>query len=447
MKNLVISGLFVALVATLGFAATTQPTYAAPHGNAWGYWSFPGNSLYGRSHNMHRHQYRWGGHYYEDWDEYVDAIQEWLERLYEWRDEHRDRWDDDDAEVEVVTLSAQDVDEDSAVLRGEVDLNDSDYAYVWFEYGESKYDLDEETTHEKVDDSDDEEFEEKIDDLDEGERYYYRAIAKDEDGEKDYGVIRYFTTDGDGNDDEPDARTSSAINIDYDEAELRGTVDMNDFNNGIVFFVYGEDEDAVEDVEDDYSRYADIDEDGDDLQKFRVDADLDGTKTYTPMVTGLDKDTRYYFAIGVEYEDEDDDDTIILGNVYEFRTDDEQGDDEPDATTYSALDIDENSAELRGSVDMNDYNNGKVFFVYGEDEDLIEDVPDEYDEYDDIDEEGEDLQKVLVDSDLDGDDTFERTVTGLDENTTIYYAIGVEYDDDDTDETIILGTVREFETD
>jgi type II secretory pathway pseudopilin PulG len=123
-------------------------------------------------------------------------------------------------------------------------------------------------------------------------------------------------------DDEPDAETESARDVEDNTAELRGEVDMNDFNNGLVFFVYGEDEDQVEDIEDDYDEYSDIDEDGDDLQKFIVDRDLDDDESYRGDVFGLDEETDYYFQICVEYEDDDDDEVIVCGGVEDFETDD-----------------------------------------------------------------------------------------------------------------------------
>jgi len=122
------------------------------------------------------------------------------------------------------------------------------------------------------------------------------------------------------NDVEPEVNTLSARNIKHDRAELRGEVDMNDFKDGRVFFVYGQDEDQVEDIENDYDTYSDIDEDGDDLQKVQVDSRLDGKKSYWRTVWGLDRNTNYYFQICVEYEDEDDDQTIACGGVEEFKT-------------------------------------------------------------------------------------------------------------------------------
>lgn len=227
------------------------------------------------------------------------------------------------SEVEVETryasYSGDDVD-----LYGSVDLNRSDYAYVWFEYGEDD-DMDEETSDKKVTRDSSFKVSLDVDDLDDDEVYYYRAVAKDDEGDRDYGAIRsFYVSDGGSssshNDDEPDVTTDDAEDIEDDEAELHGEVDMNDFNNGYVFFVYGEDEDQVEDVEDE-DEYRDIDEDGDDLQKVVVDTDLDGSRSYWRRVTGLDDDTDHYFRMCVEYEDDDDDETLECGKVEHFETD------------------------------------------------------------------------------------------------------------------------------
>lgn len=121
---------------------------------------------------------------------------------------------------------------------------------------------------------------------------------------------------------EPDVETDNARNIDRYEAELRGEVDMNDAIDGTVFFVYGEDEDQIEDVERDYDSYSDVDEDGDDLQKIRVERRFNGDDTFSEDVEDLNRNTRYYFVLCVEYEDEDEDDTLECGRVEEFRTDD-----------------------------------------------------------------------------------------------------------------------------
>ncbi len=231
--------------------------------------------------------------------------------------------DSDDSEIVVVTRSATDVSDDDALLRGRVaDFNRSDYADVWFEYDIDRSDLDKKTSVERIDEDEDEYFSHRVTNLKDDTNYYFRAVGKDDEGERDYGaIVRFRTDDSSSDEDHPDVTTQSATDIRDDQADLRGYVDMNDFNNGEVFFVYGEDEGQVEDVEDDFNTYSNVDEDGEDLQKVRVDTDLDSSDSYREEVDGLDDNTRHYFSICVGYEDEDDDDVIKCGSVRSFTTD------------------------------------------------------------------------------------------------------------------------------
>ena len=112
------------------------------------------------------------------------------------------------------------------------------------------------------------------------------------------------------------------MNVTRHEATIVGTVDMNDFNNGTVFLLYGEDEDDVLHVRDREDEYDDIREYGDDLQKVRLDGDLDSFDRYEYTITGLDLDTRHYYAIGVSYEDEKEDDVLLLSRIRYFTTED-----------------------------------------------------------------------------------------------------------------------------
>ena len=282
------------------------------------------------------------------------------------------------------------------------------------------------------------------DNLDADTTYYFRACSTDDSG----SVLSFTTDDTQGGNNEPDATTYNEQDVDEDSAELNGYVDMNDFDNGIVFFVYGQDEDRIDDVEQDHDSWNDVDndEDQDDFMNEVVDWDLDGAQSYSQDVYNLDENEDYYFRICVEYENNNSEE-LECGNVKDFDTDGENGDDEPDATTENAQDVDEDSARLHGEIDMNDFDNGRVFFVYGQDEDQIDDVESDYDSYNDVDEDGDDLQKELVDSDLDSQDDYTESVTGLDENTDYYFRICVEYDDEDGDETLECGGTKHFETD
>lgn len=224
---------------------------------------------------------------------------------YDYDSSHNIQLDVNDRYYEVgdtVRLEYRIPDEESNDWIGLYETGDSDRNYVWYTWvnndsGTIRVEIKETGTYEF--------------------RYFSDGGYDNQEAESDSFRV---TRSGSSQDNEPDAVTFSARNIEDDEAEIRGEVDMNDFRNGRVFFVYGEDEDEVEDVEDE-DQYDDVDERGDDLQKILVDSDLDDDDSYSRTITGLDDDTRYYFRICVEYEDEDGDDTVECGDVREFRTD------------------------------------------------------------------------------------------------------------------------------
>ncbi len=312
----------LAIVAFIALMMTAVPatTYAMPHGNAWGYYGMaPGHMM-----QRDRFEYQWNNQEFSD----IDSLREYIrEYIRMWSELHGQGSDNRQAEIQVTTNVATSIKDDRATLGGVIDLDDADYAYVWFEYGDTASDLDETTARLKLNDAGEQSFEATVTGLDEGKRYYFRAVGEDDDDDKDYGIVRSFVTDEDSdddentNDDEPEVSTNSVQDIEDTSAELRGDVRMNDFDNGIVFFVYGEDRDLVEEVADEYGRYADIDEEGDDLQKVLVDNDLDSNGAYVTTIGSLDADTTYYVAIGLQYEDEDGDEVISLGTVRSFRTD------------------------------------------------------------------------------------------------------------------------------
>lgn len=226
--------------------------------------------------------------------------------------------------IDVDTEDADHIDEHSASLYGSIDLGRASTARVWFDYGTTRnFGLKSLTgtarrgSHYT--------FRADVEGLRSDERYYYRAVAEDPAGRRVYGSTENFETDRNGrdryDDEEPDVETERARNIDDDSAELRGEVDMNDFRNGLVFFVYGTDEDDIEDVPYDYDTYSDIRERSDRIRKERVDRDLDTRASYDMYVWGLDRNTDYYYQICVEYDDEDGDEVLLCGGVEDFKTD------------------------------------------------------------------------------------------------------------------------------
>lgn len=222
----------------------------------------------------------------------------------------------------VNTKSPSDVNDDSATLRGKVYLGDEDEADVYFKYGTNSSALNEESDSLNFNgDKSSVEFEIEIDGLKAATKYYYRAVAEDNDGNKTYGSIYNFKTAAtSSSNDEPEAVTKQTENIDNNSAKIHGVVDMNDFENGLVFFVYGENEDLVKDIEDDYTEYADIDEDNEDLQKVEVDSDLDGNDSYNLDIENLNANTKNYYSICVEFENVDNNQEITCGSTKSFTT-------------------------------------------------------------------------------------------------------------------------------
>ncbi len=314
-------GLFAFAMATPAEAACSYQGYISSGGKCSSSFKNPSNNFrfYHEEKDEddyeHRYSYRYEDARRQALEDYIERLLDLLQRL------QAQVGDSNDTDIEVTTRSAINIDEDSATLRGVLDFNGEDTADVYFEYGRTRSNLVNDINSIELDeDDDDEAFSQRVSNLREDTLYYFRAVAEDESGDKDYGSILSFRTD-DSRTAEPDVTTDDVFNITDDSARLTGEVDMNDFSNGIVFFVYGEDESQVEDVADDYEEYTDIDEDGDRLQKELVDSDLDGFDDYSEMVDNLDNDTRIYFSLCVEFEDEDDDRTIVCGDTESFTTD------------------------------------------------------------------------------------------------------------------------------
>ncbi|PIR98590.1 MAG: hypothetical protein COT88_00795 [Candidatus Colwellbacteria bacterium CG10_big_fil_rev_8_21_14_0_10_41_28] len=147
------------------------------------------------------------------------------------RDFRTDNGDDNnDGNLSATTLSATNIDKDSAKLRCDVDTEDAD-ADVWFEYSKGDKDLNEDTKKVSVNDNEtDERVETSIDDLDEDSRYYFRCVVEDDDNNIDRGTTRDFRTSdtGNTNGNEPTVVTLSPSNVTSNSATLRGSVDPND---------------------------------------------------------------------------------------------------------------------------------------------------------------------------------------------------------------------------
>jgi hypothetical protein len=304
-------------VAVWSFVPTTS--YAAPKGNAWGY--------YGMAPGHMKHSapaYRFRGNEFYNMEELREYIREYIRT---WHEMHGYRDTDYTTQyARITTLSAVDIEDTEAVLRATVTLNDEDEVDVWFEYGTALTALRYKTSAQEVDRSG--VYSRKITGLEEDEQYYYRAVVRTEGGALRYGATQRFTTEDDGYDDEddndserPDIETLSARNVSGTGAQLRGEVDMQDFSNGTVFFVYGTSRTLIEDVEDETNGYDGIEEDGKRLQKFEMDSSFDDSALFMATISGLSRDTVYYYSIGVEYRNDNNRREVHIGSVESFRTD------------------------------------------------------------------------------------------------------------------------------
>ncbi len=147
---------------------------------------------------------------------------------------------------------------------------------------------------------------------------YNQVVGEPRSGRNSRNNDRY--NDRDYRDDEPEAFTNNATSISRNSAQLRGRVDMNDFRNGEVFFVYGTDEYLVEEVEDDFTSYSNVRTRTDRLEKVRISGQVNGNNNFTATVSNLERNEDYFFSICVGFINDNNRNVITCGDVEEFST-------------------------------------------------------------------------------------------------------------------------------
>ncbi len=249
--------------------------------------------------------------------------------------------DDNADRPDVDTLSAINIDEDSATLRCDVNPNNDD-TDVWFEYGEDSG-MDEDTSKRSVGDGDDEErVSRTIYGLDEDEKYYFRCVAENDEG-RTYGDTKTFYTDDDNDGDRPDVTTLTATDITSDSARLRCEVEPNGTDTE-VWFEYGETTSMREDT---YHRFVDGDDRSENIDK---------------IITNLDSRTIYYYRCVAE-----NDDGTTYGSMKNFDTGNGGYTDgrAPDAITNAAFNIGRTSARFVGTASMPSAARSVAWFEWG----------------------------------------------------------------------------------
>lgn len=328
----------------------------------------------------------------------------------------------------VSTRTAEEVTFSGARLVGVLDRTPTTGTKVWFQYGTDWRNLWFATAPERRDSTfGSKTFDRKVENLKHDTTYYYRAVVE-RNGVVSYGSLRTFTTPADTNNRDSGLRvtTGSASGVKDNRAVLNGSFTFNKATaKGFVWIEYGDDPL--------------------DLYKKSPQQSVSkssGTKSVTYSARGLDESTTYYFRL-VGYDERG---VKNYGVTRSFKTPIDIIGEKPKVTTVKVGAVTTYSAVLNGNVAMNDFNNGIAFFVYGEDRVALQNLTKEYNRYSRIKTNGDLLQKVLVDSDLDSDETFTATIANLDFNTPHYYAMGVEYEDDDGNEWIVLGSIQSFTT-
>jgi hypothetical protein len=209
------------------------------------------------------------------------------------------------------------------------------------------------------------------------------------------------------------------------EIELTIDVNMRDTNDGRVYVVYGESQSEVaQAIEEDYG---DIDENDERLQKERVAVNLIGSQELVESIDDLDDETMYYYAACVSYDGLRD--GIVCTRVYSLTTPDDSFGDSPRVTT-AAISVSGTTIALQGSVTMRSFRNGRVFFVYGTDEDAVQGVEGQR-QMTSIRQNSDRLQLVLVDSDVDSSDSFKAVVDDLRFSTAYVARLCVEFKNED----------------
>ncbi len=297
--------------------------------------------------------------------------------------------------LDVITNTATNIDEDSATLRGSVT---GDGVATWFEWSEGDNNLDEDTTHQTLGNTNGTNFSYNLTNLDNDTTYYFRAVARDEDGVTDYGVIRSFQTcdsnddcgDNNNGDDKPEVMTDSATNIQNNSATLNGELeDLGGDDEAEVWFEYGDDKDEVEDG------------DADDTSR----EDMDDEDDFSDHISGLRNNTTYYFrAVARNSEGTD------YGSIRSFRTGSNvtnnngclNGFCAPQAITTLATSIGNNSARLNGLGIINDTAQTNAHFEWGTNTNMNNQTP----------------SGTIGNS---GSNPFSASIFGLNSNTTYYY--------------------------
>jgi hypothetical protein len=219
----------------------------------------------------------------------------------------------------------------------------------------------------------------------------------------------------------PTIRLTDEVFISANEVRFGATVDMRDTEDGRVYLVYGESRKLVElALEQDYQA---IDESDEFLQKTRLAVNVRGFIEVSQTIDNLEDETDHYYVICVSYDGLRD--GFVCSRLQSFATYEDSFGDTPIVQTVVPTTIDTQTV-LAGSVRMSSFRNGQVFFVYGTDVARIGRIGGET-SMRNVRQSGDRQQRVIVDTDLFGTNSYSTRVTDLLPETAYAARLCVEY--------------------
>jgi hypothetical protein len=340
----------------------------------------------------------------------------------------------------------QDIERNSATLRGRVIVGPEKLGTVFFVYGTKKTDVTKATTqassYTQVLDTADTTIQTKrvsrlvsrttdvstrVGGLAVDTTYYVQLCVEVETTLRCSAVTDFKTLDV------PDRRDSIRVPTirTYDEpvsgevVTLTIQVDMRDMKEGLAYVVYGQSRSMVEQALN--KEYADIEAAGELLQKTRVATNIIGSQEFTTVLDELDDETRYYYVACVAYDGRFD--GFVCSSMDSFTTPDDSYGKSPQVY-LNDVQVVGTTASFAGAVQMRSFIDGQVFFVYGTDADTINNIEGQR-AMTNIRQNGDRLQRILVDSDVDASGSFSAVARDLRYATTYVVRLCVEFENVD----------------
>lgn len=220
----------------------------------------------------------------------------------------------------------------------------------------------------------------------------------------------------------PTVSMNRATDIGANDVTITGAYRANAGEEVTVFLVYGTSRTAIAAVPATYTTYQAVQSSGTSIKKVRLKANATGNANVTYTIDDLRRDTEYFASICASYSGQND--GIVCSYVQTFTTD-EKDRVEP-TIRLTSVTSQRGGMTAVGSVSMNNYRDGHVFLVYGNDVKAVNDVT-KRDRFTSIYQSGDSLQRVSLNTDVDGTKSFNPQLQFLTPQALFYARLCVEF--------------------